>query len=207
MSDLETFTQLPLKMDPQSKAISALPGSSTRALDAELTELNNLHRALLSLETPFPFPPPPMPVNPKRSAAVAKFRDSGNDQFRRGQHGEAIKHYSLGLQAALTRPLWEPSQLCREEVAMLYANRAQAEMSRGGWVQGMLDAECSVEAKKIGNAKAWWRRGKCLMEMGRLEEAKEWVGKGLELEGQEQELAALLKEIEGRMARKAEAEK
>lgn len=97
---------------------------------------------------------------------------------------------------ALTRPLWEPSGLVRDEVAGLYANRAQAHMAKSNWAEGSIDAEASVEAKKAGNSKAWWRKAKCLMEMGRLEEAKEWVGRGLEMEGNEADLVALLKEID-----------
>jgi translocation protein SEC72 len=91
--------------------------------------------------------------------------------------------------------------LVRDEVAGLYANRAQSHMALQAWPEGAIDAEGSVEAKKIGNAKAWWRRGRCLVEMGRLEEAKEWVGWGLELEGNEADLVGLLKDIEGRLAK------
>ncbi|EON98705.1 putative translocation protein sec72 protein [Phaeoacremonium minimum UCRPA7] len=200
MSDLDSFTLLPLKLDPQSKAVGST--SSSRALEAELTTLNQLHRALLGLDGGAPVPPPPVPVNPKRSANVAKLRDSGNGEYRKGKYAEAIKFYTLGLQMALTRPLWEPQQLVREEVASLYANRAQAHMGLQSWAEGAVDAEASVEAKKVGNAKAWWRRGKCLLEMGRLEESREWVGKGLEMEGEEGELVALLKEIEGKIATK-----
>ncbi|KAH8909181.1 TPR-like protein [Coniochaeta sp. PMI_546] len=199
MSDLDTFTLLPLKIDPQTKAISSAPGQSTRALDAELSTLNALHRALLGLEGSQTVPPAPLPVNPKRSANVTKLRESGNAEFRKGRYAEATKFYTLGLQMALTRPAWEPSQLVREEVAQLYSNRAQAHMAVQAWPEGAVDAECSVEAKRGGNAKAWWRRGRCLLEMGRYEEATEWVGKGLEIEGEEKELVELLKEVEGRM--------
>jgi translocation protein SEC72 len=69
-------------------------------------------------------------------------------------------------------------------------------MALQNWVEGAVDAECSVEAKRAGNAKAWWRRGRCLMEMGRLEEAQDWVRRGLEMEGNETDLVGLLKEIE-----------
>jgi translocation protein SEC72 len=192
MDDIESFTFLPIKIDPASKAISTT--SNSRALNEELETLNNLHRSLLQLESPVP--PPPVPVNPKRSANITKLRESGNGEFRKGKHQDAIKFYSLGLQMALTRPLWEPQGLVRDEVAGLYANRAQAHMALQNWVEGSLDAEASVEAKKAGNAKAWWRKGRCLMEMGRLEEAKEWVGRGLEMEGTEADLVGLLKEIE-----------
>lgn len=105
---------------------------------------------------------------------------------------------------ALGRPTWEPAGLVRDEVAGLYSNRAQAQMALGNWVEGAIDAESSVEAKKIGNAKAWWRRGRCLLEMGREEEAREWVGRGLEVEGGESDLVGLLKEIETRIKAKAE---
>ncbi len=188
----ETFTLLPLRVDP--KAVTTTSGS--RTLNEELETLNSLHRALLQVGTPVP--PPPVPVNPKLSAQITKFRESGNDAFRKGRHADAIRHYGFGLDMALKRPLWEPSGLVRDEVAGLYANRAQAHMALQNWVEGAVDAESSVEAKRAGNAKAWWRRGKCLMEMGRLEEAQEWIRRGLEMEGNESDLVALLKEIEGK---------
>ncbi|KAI1076679.1 hypothetical protein F5B20DRAFT_555124 [Whalleya microplaca] len=197
MSDLETFTLLPLQLDPQTKSVTST--SPSRSLQAELAALNVLHRSLHSLETPNQVPPPPLPVNPKRSANITKLRDSGNAEHRRGRHADAIKFYSLGLQMALGRPLWEPQQLVREEVAALYANRAQAHMALQAWPEGAADAEASVEAKRVGNSKAWWRRGKCLMEMGRLTEANEWVGKGLEMEGEEGELMSLMKEINAKL--------
>jgi translocation protein SEC72 len=199
MEDAESFTLLPLQIDPTSKAISST--STSRALQEELATLNNLHRSFLALDSPVPRPP--VPVNPKRSANITKLRESGNAEFRKGKHQEAIKFYGLGLQMALGRPLWEPQGLVRDEIASLYANRAQAHMAVQNWPEGLVDAEASVEAKKVGNAKAWWRKGRCLFEMGRLEEAKEWVGRGLEMEGNEADLVGLLKEIDERMAKKA----
>ncbi|KAK2069453.1 hypothetical protein P8C59_004035 [Phyllachora maydis] len=202
----DTFTFLPLTVDARSKAVSApAPPTTTpssRALDAELDALNQLHRSLLGLEAPLAVPPPPVPVNPRRSANVSKLRESGNVEFRRGAYAEAVRFYALGLRMALTRPLWEPSQLVREEVHQLFGNRAQALMALQRWAEGAVDAEASVEAKRQGNAKAWWRRGKCLTEMGRLEEAREWVGKGLEVEGEDKELVELLREIVGRLEKR-----
>ncbi|KAI9646132.1 hypothetical protein NHQ30_005572 [Ciborinia camelliae] len=194
MEEAETFTFLPLQIDPQTKTVSS--SSNSRALNEELETLNALRRDLLFIGSPIP--PPPVPVNPKRSANITKLRESGNTEFRKGKHGEAVKMYTLGIQMALARPLWEPSGLVRDEVAGLYANRAQAHMATQNWVEGAMDAESSVEAKRAGNAKAWWRRGRCLMEMGRLEEAREWVGRGLEMENHEGDLVALLKEIEAK---------
>ncbi|KAK0735392.1 hypothetical protein B0T21DRAFT_367651 [Apiosordaria backusii] len=200
MSDQDHFTFIPLSIDPKSKSISS-PTPSSRALEAELSALNSLHRALHTLDAPMIVPPPPMPVNPKRSANVSKLRESGNAEYRKGRHAEAIKFYTLGLQMALTRAPWEPSQLVREEVHALYSNRAQAHMQLGNWPEAAIDAEASVAAKSQGNAKAWFRRGKCLLEMGRLQEARNAVTKALEFEGEEKELSELLKEIDGRIAK------
>jgi translocation protein SEC72 len=207
MSDLETFDFIPLQIDPKSKAISAGPSAATtfsasfnKALQAELEALNSLHRSLHALDPPHIVPPPPVPVNPKRSANINKLRESGNAEYRKQRHAEAIKFYGLALQMALTRPPWEPSPLVREEVHALYSNRAQAHIQLGKWPEGAADAE----AKRQGNAKAWFRRGKCLMEMGRLDEAREWVSRGLEFEGEEKELIELLKEIEGRLKEEKE---
>ncbi|KAM0429720.1 hypothetical protein ACHAPT_006326 [Fusarium lateritium] len=197
MSDLTHFDLLPLQMDPQSKAISS--HNASRALAAELETLNSLHRSLLNLETPSGAPPPPIPVNPKRTANVTKLRDSGNAEYRKGKYADAIKFYTLGLQMAMTRPMWEPAALVREEVSSLLANRAQAHMALQNWAEGAVDAHASVEARWVGNAKAWWRRGRCLVEMGRLEEARDWVKRGLEVEGEEAELVQLLKDVEGKI--------
>ncbi|EKD13030.1 uncharacterized protein L3040_007112 [Drepanopeziza brunnea f. sp. 'multigermtubi'] len=198
MEDIETFTLLPITIDPTSKAI--ITSSNSRPLNKQLSSLNELHKTLLSIESPIP--PPPVPVNPKRSAQITKLRESGNASFKQGKHNDAIKMYTLGLQMALGRPLWEPCGLVRDEVAGLYANRAQAHMALSNWPEGSIDAEASIEAKKGANAKAWWRKGRCLMEMGRLNEAKDWISRGLEMEGSEADLVAILKDIEDKLKSK-----
>jgi translocation protein SEC72 len=114
--------------------------------------------------------------------------------------------YSIAISMALDRPAWEPSGLVREEVSGLLANRAQANMAQGLWAEGAVDAEASVEMKKVGNAKAWWRRGRCLIEMGRLEEAEAWVKQALEFEATEQDLVALKEEVERKRGGGAKAE-
>lgn len=193
----ETFTLLPIQMDPASKSLS----SPTSSLSPDLTALNTLHRAILAL--PNQIPPAPTNINPKRSAQIQKMRDQGNTSLRTSkssppsaaQAQEAIKLYTYGIEMALGRPSWEPSALVKEEAGVLYANRAQAYMVARMWAEGASDAETSVELKRGGNGKAWWRRGRCLCEMGRWEEARRWVLSGLEVEGNEADLVALLKEI------------
>jgi translocation protein SEC72 len=196
----ETFLQLPLQLHPSSKAITS--SSSTKGLDDELHTLNTLHRSLLALDTPIP--PPPVPVNPKRSAQINKLRESGNTSYKKGQHEDAIRMYTFGIEMAVGRPQWEPAGLTREELAALYANRAQAQMAMSNWPEGMVDAECSVQMKTVGNAKAWWRKGRCLFEMGRFEEGRDWVSRALEFESNDADLIGLLKETVSAMAKKNE---
>ena len=197
----QTFQQLPLQIDDATNAITASTPSSDPALAAELSSLSTLHRAIQSSHAPNAIPPPPLPVDPKRSAQITKLRDTGNTSFRKQQYAEAIKLYSLAIEMALTRPQWEPAALVRDEASQLYANRAQAYMAGQNWPEGSVDAQCSVDLKKVGNAKAWWRRGRCLLEMGRIEEARAWVAEGLEFEGQEADLSGLMDEIKQRLAK------
>lgn len=189
-------------MDPASKSLS----SPTSTLDPDLTALNTLHRAILAL--PNQIPPAPTNINPKRSAQIQKMRDQGNTSLRTSksspsaaQAQEAIKLYTYGIEMALGRPSWEPSALVKEEAGVLFANRAQAYMAAQMWPEGASDGETSVELKRNGNGKAWWRRGRCLCEMGRWEEARTWVQSGLEVEGNEQDLAGLAKEIANHLDR------
>ncbi|KAL8787724.1 MAG: hypothetical protein Q9213_002044 [Squamulea squamosa] len=196
---LETFTLLPLTLDSTSKAVS----SPLPHLAAPLASLSALQRSLLEQPSQIPA----APSNPKRSAQISKMRDQGNTSLRKSPTApqEAIQLYTYGLEMALKRPPWEPVQLVREECALLYGNRAQAYMAGQMWAEAASDAECSVECKRQGNGKAWWRRGKCLVEMGRWKEAQKWVEEGLETvewgekgEGgkEREELVQLRKEIE-----------
>ncbi|MCJ1479731.1 hypothetical protein MMC13_008417 [Lambiella insularis] len=214
----DTFTLLPLHLDPASKAVS-IPSLNSPSMTSELALLNSTHRALLTLDTPNSVPPPPLPLNPKRSAAIQKMREQGNASLARkggtasvansqAHTQEAIKLYSYALEMALTRPSWEPASIVRDEVAILMSNRAQAHMGLQAWPEAAADAETSVELKPVpGNGKAWWRRGKCLVEMGRWEEAADWVAKGLEVGGEESaELKALGAEVQSHLTQRKERE-
>ena len=197
----ETFHQIPLSIDPSSKAIS----SPDTSFESEIVNLNKLNRDFVALDTPNQVPAPPTAVNQKRSANISKLRESGNQSYKKGSYTEAIRYYDIAIRMASERPSWEPSGLVREELSTLYNNRAQVYMSQQQWVEAAVDAEVSVEMKKLGNVKAWFRRGQCLKEMGRLEEAAEWVRNGLEFEtaGPEKqnlgELEGLKREIQKAM--------
>ncbi|SMQ53042.1 unnamed protein product [Zymoseptoria tritici ST99CH_1A5] len=174
----DTFKLLPLVLDPNTKAVS----SSDPSLANELLELNQIHRGMLAVENPSQTPPPPAPVNPKRSAQITKLKEEGNKLYKKASYPEALQMYDLAIKMAAERPPWEASGLVREELSTLHGNRAQTLMAQHSWAEAAVDAEIAVEMKKVGNVKAWWRRGQCLKEMGRLEEAAEWVKQGLDYE-------------------------
>lgn len=68
-------------MDPSSKAISAPSLHTDAALTTALSNLNTLHRTLLTL--PNTTPPPPVPANPKRSAQIQKMREQANNTMKK----------------------------------------------------------------------------------------------------------------------------
>lgn len=198
---MNTFHQLPLQILPDNKTV-ALPTTTDTVTTAELRALNSLHKILTapgtSSELKDAIPPPPPAVKAARSAQVGKLRDSANAAHRSKKYADAIRLYTLAIDMATGRPLWEPAALVRDELSALYANRAQSHIALSGWPAGALDAQCSVELKRMGNAKGWWRRGKCLFEMGRLDEAETWLVEGLDLENGEADLKELLTEVQRR---------
>lgn len=188
----DVYVVLPITMNPTTKAIEALSSSDDPILARELEALNNLHKALKEIDDGIP--PPPSQVAPKRSAVIERMRQTGNNAFRKANFPEAVKLYTHAITMALTRPAWEPSTLLGGELQQLYANRAQAHMSMNDWPEALADVNASIELKKAGNPKAHWRKGKCLKEMGRFEEARDALEYGLEF-GSDPELGNMLKEV------------
>ena len=186
----DVFTQLPLRWDDTTNLVSTAHADSSVA--DLLSELNDLRRALKGI--PDNIPPPPMPVSPQRSAAIEKMRTSGNQAFRKGSFLEAVNMYSHAISMARTRPTWEPAPLLKEELQVLYNNRAQAYLSMNSYPEAVADASVSIDFKRMQNHKAHFRKAKALKEMGRYEEAKDALEFGLQF-GDDAELQALLREV------------
>ncbi|KAK4934960.1 hypothetical protein LTR10_023897 [Elasticomyces elasticus] len=193
---LETYTHLPLHIDPQTKQITAL--SSDKSLQDAITNINNLHNAMKLLETPNNIPPPPVPVNPKRSANVQKLRENAANASRKGQHADSIRLLGVAIDMATARPGWEPMGLAREELALMYLSRAAANTGVQNFPEGLIDAECSLECKRgpgqgpngekiPGNGRSYIVGGRCLMEMGRWDDAVEWLERAIDIEGKDNE--------------------
>jgi translocation protein SEC72 len=191
---LETYTHLPLNLDPQTKQVEIL--SSDKSLQEAIADINKLHTAFKSLETPNNIPPPPMQVNQKRSAAITKLRDSARASHQKGQKAEAVRMLGLAVDMAAGRPGWEPAGLAKEELAFMYASRAGANGESQNWPEALIDAECSITCKpgpgqgpngeKIpGNARAYILGAQALMEMARWQDAVEWLERAVEIEGKD----------------------
>lgn len=209
---LETYNHLPIHIDPATKQVSA--ASSDQAVQDTLAMVNDLHTQFKSLETPNNIPPPPLPVNPKRTAGINKLRESAATATKKGDHREAARLLTVAVSMATSRPPWEPVGLRREELAGCYLLRANAYAENREWVEAYRDALCSTECKKgpsvtpqgqrvLGNPKAWTIGGKALLEMGRVDEAVDWLQKGVETEGTQTDdckvLAKLLEEAKKRL--------
>lgn len=192
---LETYTHLPLYLDPSTKVLTPATSSKTDPqLEGILKNINGLHGQFKGLETPNHAPPPPLPVNPKRTAQITKLRETAAQSVRKSDYAGALRLFGLAIEMAGSRPSWEPAGLVREELALCYMERANVHVLSRDWVEGWKDAESSTECKRgvqqgpqgqklPGNPRAFVLGGKCLVEMSRWDEAVGWLEKGLELEG------------------------
>ncbi|KAL9049574.1 MAG: hypothetical protein Q9162_007143, partial [Coniocarpon cinnabarinum] len=131
-----------------------------------------------------------------RSQQIAKLRESAQAALKKQQSGknvtepegleapqsEAIKLYSLALEMALGRPIWEPQQLLREEVASIYTSRAHAYAAIRAWADAYTDCRLSLEAKPQGNPGAYRVGCDSLREMGRVNEAAQLLRRGINQE-------------------------
>ncbi|KAG0282862.1 hypothetical protein BGZ96_012761 [Linnemannia gamsii] len=155
-------------------------------------EINDLTRHLKSTNGQVP---PPGAVLPLRSQQIAKMREEGNTFFRAQRHQEAIVAYTNAINIAFDRPLWEPTQLAREELAVLLCNRSAAYIARKEWVNAYVDAEGVIELKRPWS-KGHFRLGRALFGMGRLEEGVEALKLGLMFDPESAEIQKALKEAE-----------
>ncbi|KDN53238.1 TPR-like protein [Tilletiaria anomala UBC 951] len=181
-----TFKQVPLCIDPNTDILM----SPTH----DMTLLNALSRSLKALPPQIAFPPPPNVVLPQRSMAVNKAREDGNAAFKKKDMVEAIKMYTLAVDVAASRPLWESNQIAREELAAVLANRSAALAAVEDWIGALCDADAVINLKKPW-AKGYFRKGKALAGLGRFKEAKEAYEMGMQFDPDNPDFAAALAEL------------
>ncbi|KAF8940892.1 hypothetical protein EDD21DRAFT_19418 [Dissophora ornata] len=155
-------------------------------------EINDLTRHLKSTKGQVP---PPGAVLPLRSEQIGRMREDGNTHFRSQRHQEAIAAYTNAINIAFDRPLWEPTGLAREELAVLLCNRSAAYIARKEWVNAYVDAQGVIELKRPWS-KGHFRLGRALFGMGRIEEGIEALKLGLFYDPESAEIQKALKEAE-----------
>ncbi|KAJ8102135.1 TPR-like protein [Lipomyces tetrasporus] len=186
---------LPIIFNEVTKHVALSEQDLTPSRAKEIHELNSLYRDLVALNADVP--PPPNQINGRLNDQVRKLKDAGNASYKKSQYSDAVRMYSLAIEMALKRPPWEASGFAREELSVLYSNRAQAHMSTGAWGDAMVDADTAIYLKR-NFPKAHYRKGKCLQHMGRLHEAKAAYELGLEsggADGSDAELKSSLAEV------------
>ncbi|PWN27877.1 tetratricopeptide repeat domain-containing protein [Jaminaea rosea] len=139
--------------------------------------------------------------------AVNQAREQGKEAFKRKEYAEAIKLFTLAVDMAASRPLWEMAALARDELAVCLCNRSAAFAAVGDWVDSYVDADAVVQLKRPW-LKGHYRKGVALREMGRGEEAREALRVGLQFDPESPDLLKALAEVpasEGSNNEKAKA--
>ncbi|KAI9480691.1 MAG: hypothetical protein EXX96DRAFT_481119 [Benjaminiella poitrasii] len=159
---------------------------------ADWTEHNSLAASLKQVKE---LPPPNAP-NPTLNAQVNRLKEEGNKYFKQGNYKEAIRFYTMAVELSWSRHLWEPLafQYVREELSPVLSNRSAAHFSLNQYVEAYVDAEMVTRLKREWS-KGWFRKGKALAGLGRLEEAAEAFQTGLRFDHESEELKKALKEI------------
>lgn len=181
------LTLLPLAVDPTP--LSATPVKF--ALDtpipagfgaADLEQVNELARVLLTASNPnVVFPPPPQPVPNERSKKIAGAKEAGNVAFKKGNWADAVKLYTMSADIAASRPVFEASVYARDELALALANRSAAYLGAKEPVAALADADAVIQLKRPW-IKGHFRKGKALAAMARFQEAREAFLLGLQFD-------------------------
>jgi translocation protein SEC72 len=140
--------------------------------------------------------PPPNAPNPTRNAQVIRLKEEGNKYFKQNNYAESIRFYTMAVDLAWSRPLWEPLafQYVREELAPVLSNRSAAHLSLKNYVEAYVDAETVTRLKREWS-KGWFRKGKALVGLNRIEEAAEAFQTGLRFDHDSEELKKALLDI------------
>lgn len=194
----ETFNLLPVSLeqkDVNGTKVSAISSSdpSLAPLIHQINALTNgFKQSGFALEVP---PPPPQAINPNRSKQVEISKKQGNDAFKAGKWGDALKMYSIALDLAASRPPWEPAAMANDEMSVLLCNRSAAFLGADLYAEAYADAHACIELKKPWT-KGYFRKAKACLKLGRPSEAKQVLEAGLTYEPHNEELRTVMKEAE-----------
>jgi len=115
--------------------------------------------------------------------------------YKQNKYAQAIQVYNISAGIAASRPPWEASQIVRDELTVILGNRSAAYALLGDFASALVDADAVVQLKRPWS-KGHYRKGKALVGLGQLEDAKEAIALGLQFEPDNQDLKTFYAEIE-----------
>ena len=86
--------------------------------------------------------------------------------------------YTMAASIASQRLPWEPNNLMREELSTVLSNRSAAYVAAKNYIAALADADAVIQLKKPWS-KGHFRKAKALVDLDRLEEARDAVKIGL----------------------------
>jgi len=164
----------------------------------------NIFTKMIAASNPIAVPAPPNVVHPARSTAVQKAKEDGNAAYKVKNWNQAIQHYNMSANIALSRNPWEPAALMRDEMAIIICNRSATFAAADDYVSALVDADVVIQLKRPWS-KGHFRKAKALLGLGRLEEARDAVMLGLQFEPDSAEMLSFKQEIEEGIQRQQEA--
>lgn len=170
--------------DPRlGQAVRFAGGATPAGVGADaLAGLNALATEFAAGSILIPALPTYQPGQPnKHTGMVNRAKEQGNAAFRDKRFDEAIKAYTIAAQLAAARPLHEASEYARQELSVILCNRSAAYAAVDKWIEALCDADAAVKMRRNWT-KAWWRKGKALTALGRLDDAREAYLLGLEFD-------------------------
>ncbi|TIA73848.1 hypothetical protein E3P92_01713 [Wallemia ichthyophaga] len=186
-----------------SSAASNPPNASGKASDAPVASeklqsvCNDINYLINKLEQhpEYAVPPPPTIMKPHRSQQFTKSKEDGNAKFKEGKLDDAIQLFSAAVDLAADRPPWESHVLAREELSLALSNRSLCFHNKGDFEKSLSDANAVVEIKKAWS-KGHFRKGKALIALDKLQEARDAILLGLDFEPSNDDLKNALTEVD-----------
>ncbi|CAG8502497.1 454_t:CDS:1 [Ambispora gerdemannii] len=186
------FKPVPLTVNSDQVTCRAHNLETCFTCDLDFSLLNQLYKNLKTIDGRIPASPA---ANPNLSTQINRLKEEGNKNFRAQNYAEAIKLYSLAVDMAFQRPVWESFAAAKEDISVCLCNRAQAYIDSGAWVDAYVDSVAVVKMRWDWS-KGHFRMGKALMGLKRYDEAIEAFKLGSNIEPQSEEIKTALKDAE-----------
>ncbi|KAG9014349.1 hypothetical protein FRB94_012755 [Tulasnella sp. JGI-2019a] len=202
----EQFNRVPVTFSPEQNDVALCEAHKKEVCEdcgLDFHELN-IFTKMIAASNPIAVPAPPNVVHPARSQAVQKAKEDGNAAYKAKNWGQAIQHYNMSANIALSRNPWEPAALMRDEMAIIICNRSATFAAAEDYISALVDADVVIQLKRPWS-KGHFRKAKALLGLGRLEEARDAVMLGLQFEPDSTEMLAFKKEIEDGIEKQQEA--